>query len=381
MMGWLVLILLLTTGGITMASELTQDEQIKQFEDEIKLLQKKTELLTEQKKLSDKKAEIDSAELQDIIKALSELQLPEGNKGTITIAAGNDNAALLRSKRPMLELLDEVADTLVKECSEGAVLTTEERLKKAYISKFTSRLIDEEIAALDAFNRAMGRAPAGPPSKSVPAAVAIPLLGEALGLVEEVSKLFRVNRELTAFKEEEAEKLLKYLLDAKKESRIVTYPEELAGKAEKEAEALWEKRTKLSQELESAKTNLESLKKMQDADAAAIAALETNIKQAASLLEALDKSENLWVQVEGQIVASAIEGKNLLFLETQAQTVQIKESRWYASDRILAIGEVQVLYRLLNPDGSVKKTGIILKSSETDNMHLDKLEPINWSKP
>lgn len=368
-----------------MASDLTQNEQIKQLEDEIKLLQKKTELLTEQKNLKDKKAEMDSAKLTEIATALSDLKskLPEGKKGTITVAAGNDNTALLRSNRPMLELLDEVADTLVKECSEETVLMTEEQLKKAYTSTYMSCLIDEKTGVLKELNGAMTQAQEKEEEERKEQRIppVIPLFDEALGLVESVSKLFRVDRELAVFKEGEAEKLLKHLLDSKKGSRIVIYPEGLAGKAEKEAKALWKKRTDLSRELETAKTNMERIKKMQGADPAVIAALKMNTEQASPLLEALDKSENFWAQVEGQVIASAIKGKDLLYLDVQAQTVQVKESRWYASDRILAVGEVQVLYRLLDPDGSVKKSGVILKSSETDNMCLNKLEPINWPRP
>lgn len=381
LMGRFVLIILLATEGMAMASEPTKEEQFEQLNKEIELLKIKTELLTEQKKLRDAKTEMDSAELQDIKNALSGLNLPEGKKGEITVTEGSEKTALLRSKRPMLELLNEVADTLVKECPEGAVLMTEEQLKKAYASKYTSRLIDEEIGALAEFNEKIKQAQAEP-TKMLPPGAFISLIAEVPGIIESVSKLLRVDRELAVFnKEGEAEKIVKHLLGSKEENKIVPYPEGLGSKAEKEAEALWEKRTKLRQELETAKTNLESYKNSEDANATAVTLLEANIKQVSSLLETLDKSEDFWEQVEGLVIASVIEGKDLLFLDIRAQTVQVKESRWYASDRILAIGEVQVLYRLLDANGSVKKSVVILKSSEADNMRLNKLEPINWSRP
>ena len=125
-------------------------------------------------------------------------------------------------------------------------------------------------------------------------------------------------------------------------------------------------------------TNLDRIKKLPDVNANR---LEANIKQANSLYDGLSKSDAFSKQIEGEVVAATIDGKDLLFLEVQGQTIQIKESRWYTSDRILAIGEVQVLYRLLDANGSVKKSGVILKSSKADDMKIDELEPLNLHKP
>jgi hypothetical protein len=71
----------------------------------------------------------------------------------------------------------------------------------------------------------------------------------------------------------------------------------------------------------------------------------------------------------------------LLFIDAKAQTIQITESRWYTSDRILATGEVQVAYRLLKADSSLERSGIILKASKSDNARIDELNDLNWERP
>jgi hypothetical protein len=76
-----------------------------------------------------------------------------------------------------------------------------------------------------------------------------------------------------------------------------------------------------------------------------------------------------------------IRGKLRLFLEAKAQTVQVTESRWYRSDRILATGEVQVAYRLLKADGSLEKSCIILKASKADDTRIDELSDLDWQRP
>ncbi|WP_345971117.1 hypothetical protein WCX72_04635 [Sulfurimonas sp. HSL1-6] len=382
MMRGLIVAIFLLTGGIAMASELTQEEQIKQLEDETKLLTKKSALVQAQKALADAEAEMDSAQLQKIKAALSEWKLPEGNKGTVTVSDGKDNTALLRSKRPMLALMDEIADTLVDLCPEGAVLVSEAELKKAYMSAYTLRMIDESIAALQSFNAQATQPSPGESMKMQGMAAAISLLGVVPEVIESVSKLFRVDRSITVFNDEaEAETILKNLLDSKAKSRFVTHPAAVGGGTQKEAEALLDKRTTMSRELGAAMINLERAKKTSEGDGAVLAMIETDIQHAKALLETLNKSEEFWNQVEGQMIASSIKEKDLLFLKTSVQTLQVKESRWYASDKLLAVGEVQVLYRLTDPDGAVKKAGVILKSSRAENLCLDRLQPAEWSRP
>ena len=85
-----------------MATEPTHEEQIKQMEQELDLLKKKTELLNQQSALDAAQAKKESAKLESIKEALSGLKFPEGKKGTIAIAAGDEKTALLRSKRPLM---------------------------------------------------------------------------------------------------------------------------------------------------------------------------------------------------------------------------------------------------------------------------------------
>lgn len=114
-----------------------------------------------------------------------------------------------------------------------------------------------------------------------------------------------------------------------------------------------------------------------------ISLLKVEIEVATSLLDSVNPSKKpdaFWTQVNGQLLATKIKEKQRLFIEAKAQTVQVTESRWYTSDRILATGEAQVAYRLLNADGSLAQSGIILKASSTDDAQIDGLRELNWSK-
>lgn len=363
-----------------MATEPTHEEQIKQMEQELDLLKKKTELLNQQSALEAAQAKKESAELESIKEALGGLKFPEGKKGTITVAAGDEKTAFLRSKRPLLELLDEVAHELVEKCPDGTVLLTDEQLKKAYESKFQSNLIDEKTKYLEEIIKKITESTTTTKRKAIiPLTTASDIVSASLAAINSMSKLFRVDRELHVFnKAGEADKILRYLLDSMGNNRIVANPERVGSETVNKAKDLWKKLENLTQKLQIVNTNLDLIKKLPDVNADS---LEANIKQANSLYEGLCKSDAFWKQVEGEVVAATINGKDLLFLEVQGQTIQIKESRWYTSDRILAIGEVQVLYRLLDTNGSVKKSGVILKSSKADNMKIDKLEPLNLHKP
>jgi len=78
---------------------------------------------------------------------------------------------------------------------------------------------------------------------------------------------------------------------------------------------------------------------------AQVVAIKAEADNATLLLDALHRTKKpdaFWAQVIVQNIAANIQEKPRLFLDIKAQAVQVTESRWYASDRILASGEVQV---------------------------------------
>ena len=93
-------------------------------------------------------AQLAFAELQGIRAGITGLSLPSGKEGTVRVSAGTAGTALLRSKRPMLQMLDAVADELCKICPNGAALLTEAQLAARYAAQFTLARIGDETAKL-----------------------------------------------------------------------------------------------------------------------------------------------------------------------------------------------------------------------------------------
>lgn len=71
-------------------------------------------------------------------------------------------------------------------------------------------------------------------------------------------------------------------------------------------------------------------------------------------------------------------GRHRLILETKAQALQITENFWWRSDRIRFSGAVQIAYRILDPTGAVKKTGVILKSSSLGDVNFRKEQSLSF---
>ena len=350
-------------------------------------------------------AQLPFAELQGIKAGISGLTLPSGKEGTVKVAAGTAGAALLRSKRPMLTLLDKVADELIAICPAGAAVLTEALLGQANTALFTLTRIDDEKTILE--NAAKNASPKDkrvtealvPGVAAVPAFVAAAYtLGFTLDTINSLLKLLRTNRQLDVFSTDaEAIQMLGYLLESKGKG-FTANPAILGDEAITEANSLLDKFRGLAEQLQKANDTLVMIKKYSDDIAKApagdpiktqvdmptdadVSSLKAEIDNATSLLDGLHpskKSDAFWAQVNGQVIAKNIAGKMRLFLEAKAQTVQITESRWYKSDRILSTGEVQVAYRLLKENGAWEKSGVILKASKPDDAQIDKLIDLNW---
>jgi len=376
---------------------------------------------TSQVALGSAQAQLPFSELHGIKAGISGLTLPAGKEGTVKVSAGAAGTALLRSKRPMLRLLDKVATELIKLCSGGAALLTDERLAQANTAQFTLRRISDQATRLaqgimfvqadlqkmsedKAAEPVRTRGLETPPDRALapglPAAIAgTYTLGFTLDTINSLAKLMRTNRQLDVFgTDPEASQLLGYLLESKSKT-FNANPAIFDDNAMAIADSLMEKLGELGEAIIRGSALLNRIKTLSDAitrdhpnDPAWTARmpaevnlglLKAGIDSATALLDGLHptkKPDAFWAQVSGQQIAENIQDKLRLFLDVKAQTVQVTESRWYASDRILATGEVQVAYRLLKPDGSHEHSGVILKVSGTDDSQIDRLRPFEWPR-
>ncbi len=194
--------------------------------------------------------------------------------------------------------------------------------------------------------------------------------------------------------------MLGYLLESKGKG-FVANPGMLGDKAVVEANTLLEKLRNLADKVQAGNDTLAKIAKYSNEIGKAndndpirqqveipsdekVSLLKAEIENATSLLNSLHPSKKpdaFWAQVAGQVLSVNISGKLRLFIEAKAQTVQVTESRWYKSDRIIATGEVQVAYRLLNEDGSLVKSGVILKASSSDDTRIDALDELVVNYP
>lgn len=315
-----------------------------------------------------------------------------GQEGTVTVATGMEGFALLRSKKPLLVLLSEVADELNGMCvKSGAVLLTEDEIGKAQSAQFTNRRLEQLNEGLKKQTGARPKPAATPaatrggPPGLMPSAVTgavsgvfagAQLLGLSLDTINGLSRMLRTDRDLSVFDSgADAVKMLGYILESR--GRIQVANSLVTGQALlDEAYVLLEKLGTLQALVQTARASLE-----QDAGELQDAMLQSLLESADSMLAALNPAsqpEAFWNQVKGQALAAAIQGKEHLCIELQAQTVQMSEKKWYRGQRIFATGEVQLAYRLFKADDSLKTSGVILKASRMDAAQISKLDAVEW---
>ena len=339
-------------------------------------------------------AQLPFAELQGIKAGIAGLTLPVGKEGTLTVSAGTAGTVLLRSKLALLELLERVATELVGLCPKDTALVTEAQLTQSYVARFALKRIDDETKEL---MKLIGSAPqmdelsrlgiAGP--EVVAGAYA---LGFALDTVNGLLKLLRTNRKVDVFNADtEAAQLIGYFLEAK-EPNFVADPGMLRENALTEADILINKLRELGNQVQLATYKLAQMKTSSATagpaehgkappSTATMATLQTEIDGATSLLDSLHpakKPDAFWAQGQGQVLDENTKNKGLLLLDTKAQTLQVTETRWYKGEKMLAAAELQVAYRLLNPDRSRSKAGVLLRATAAYEAHIDNLQALSY---
>jgi hypothetical protein len=342
--------------------------------------------------LESEKAKLPLAELAGIKEALSDMKLPTGKEGTVTIATGTAGTALLRSKKQMLMLLNSIANELKEELPDGAVIVTESQLDQACQADFTLKMIKDQIEKL---NIAVQQAA---PRKMVFASIggfaaAAYSVGFVLDTVNSLAKLFRVDRKIDIFAEdEEAVQMLGYLLEGNN-SKFVAKPTMLGNEAKEIAFNLLEELNNLLKAIHEAEALLVKLKKIEDDEAKTrpthsqlpepkvIVELKAQLEPARALFDSLHptkKPEAFWAQVKGQLISHAIANRDRLILEAKAQAIQITETRWWASNRMCTSGEVQAAYKIINTKGEVTRTRVLLKASKAKMTSFQEMPEVSF---
>lgn len=300
---------------------------------------------------------------------------------SIADAGGDRHVRLLRSFQPLLVLLDGIADELKSKCgANGAVLLTDEDLVQMNAALASRQQLPGLIKALQEYGRGEGApAPAisrgGVPSMT-PASVGVlagaRLLGISLETASSLARLIRTRRKLeVADAADDALDLLGYLLESKKglwiSDSVIT------------GQALLNETAELQEQLGRLQALYEIVKSK--AGSGQDSAINSLLAEAENLLGSIhpaSKPDDFASQVRGQALANAVQDKERLLVQLKAQTLQVREKKWYRSERIFATGEVQLAYRIFNPDGSLKTSGLILRASRMNASQVTSLEAMEW---
>ncbi|MBN1176461.1 MAG: hypothetical protein JXA51_02140 [Dehalococcoidales bacterium] len=371
--------------------------------------------------LEAEKAKAPFATLAGVTAATKDMELPTGKEGTITIAAGTEGTALLRSKKQMLILLDAVAAEMARDFPGGAVIVTEAQLDEAYQADFFMRRLAEQRAHLNVtieratpqpvqpeeepetpITRAFSTLPSldigdtlsfiSPLTAAVPATTAAAYsLGFVMDTVNSLAKLFRVDRTLNVFgADTEAAQILGYLLESKS-LKFMANPVLMRDEVLDIADSLTGELNELLKGVHRGEDLVAELKKISDDEDkkklyelpgdAVIDELKSQVKAARELLDGIHpakKPDEFWKKVKGGLILKAIEKRSRMLLAVKAQAVQITEKRWWTSDRLCMAGEVQVHYRVLGDTGKVVKSGVLLKASGLERVKFNQVPWISF---
>ena len=323
--------------------------------------------VTAQFNLESEQAKLPLAELAGVKAALGGMQLPTGKSGTVQIAAGPSGTELLRSKGPMLKLLDTFAQELHQQLPNGAVIVNEAQLDQAYQADFTQSLIADQTNKLKGAIERASPIPTGAKSIGLPQfAAAAFSLGFVLDTVNSLAKLFRTDRKIDVFAADaEALQMLGYMLESKS-LNFLSNPAMVRKEVLTEAKELLKSLNDLFKAIHEGN---DLLAQPTLPSAEIVTELKMQIEAANSLLDGIHpgkKPDAFWAQVKGQLIRTTLKGRKRILLEAKALALQITESKWWKSDRIGISGEVQIAYRLLDEDGKIMKSEVILRASKAE---------------
>jgi hypothetical protein len=376
------------------------DDQIKDLQAQILLLQQQMQLATlqqtqqavnEQAVLTALKNQVNAQ--NDLDKAtaqgafakwagtkagLDSVGAPPGKEGKLTITTGTAGTLLLKLKGPMLSSLynasTEIAviiKNLAPKISGGVVIATDAELQAALQSNVSKASIKGAADALSTTVTAVQGT-----GVSVAFFVEAAAAGLFLRTLTDFAKFFRVDRTDTVFDSgEEANQVLHFFVENRLSAKNVPF----ISLSDVLPDLVVETAT-------DALNELNSLRSIHDKAAALLASIDKTPlvdpnrpaadlvdrlrSQAAIAKEMLDtlhpasKPESFWAYVKGLYNDNRMSnaGKYLarIAMNAKAQTIQVTESRTWLSDKIYGSANVQVDYRIVDGEGALLVSEIML---------------------
>lgn len=393
------------------AAALTPEEQLKDLQNQVALLQQQIQLVNlqqtqdaaqqaavlaalknqvaAQSDLDKATAQGAFAKLAGIKAGLDSVGAPIGKDGTITVSTGTAGAMLLSLRRPMLEGLESSATRIAAaiKAKSPVYVGTDAQVQSALQASVTERALAQSIKALDESTKAIqdkiGRKIA--PAFFTEAAAAGLVLNTVVGL----EKFFRVDTSYAIFDAgDEAQQTLMLMVQQKVGAAAYRNLASISIAA-------------ILKQADVAQASLLALKQRYDAGAAVAAEvakmktdnpekpaqdlidkLNNGLAVAKSTLDALHpalKPDGFWAHVQGLTARTHMQdaGGNFitrLVVQAKAQTIQVVEKRTWRSDKIFGRSDIQIDYRLFDSDSNLLDSGLTLATFDAANAPI--AEPI-----
>jgi hypothetical protein len=400
--------------GLTMnaivSNAATPEEQIKELQSQISILQQQIQLanlqqtqtsatqtailtalkaqVSAQSDLNKAKAQSEFATLAGIKAGLDSVGAPLGKEGAITVTTGTAGALMLSLREPMLRGLATAASSIADSTKKatggagGVYVGTDAQVQSALQATVTEEALSQALRSLEKSEGDV-RAKLGKPVG--PAAVAeIAGVGLFLNTLVGLEKFFRVDTTYSIFDGgDEAQQTLMSMLQRKLKDAGVDYRnlstvsipsvQSHAQAAQGILVALrgrHDQATAVATEADKLKAD-DPKRPAQDPKRPAqdlIDRLKADIGVVKALLDGLHpalKPEGFWSYVQGLSVRSLMQdsGKKYLprlVVSAKAQTIQVLEKRTWRSDKIFGKSDMQVEFRVLDSAGKLIDSGISL---------------------
>ncbi len=390
--------------GLTMnaivSNAATPEEQIKELQSQISILQQQIQLanlqqtqtsatqtailtalkaqVSAQSDLDKAKAQSEFATLAGIKAGLDSVGAPLGKEGAITVTTGTAGALMLSLREPMLRGLATAASSIADSTKKatggagGVYVGTDAQVQSALQATVTEEALSQALRSLEKSEGDV-RAKLGKPVG--PAAVAeIAGVGLFLNTLVGLEKFFRVDTTYSIFDGgDEAQQTLMSMLQRKLKDAGVDYRNlstvsipSVQSHAQAAQGILVALRGRHDQATAVA-TEADKLKADRPAQDL-IDRLKADIGVVKALLDGLHpalKPEGFWSYVQGLSVRSLMQdsGKKYLprlVVSAKAQTIQVLEKRTWRSDKIFGKSDMQVEFRVLDSAGKLIDSGISL---------------------
>jgi len=341
--------------------------------------------------LISEQAKLPLAELAGLKAAISEMKSSAGKEGNLEIVAGQAGAMFLCTKIPMLELLISFAEELNKnnKLRCGAVIVTNELLEKAYYAKLIEDYILNRIDLLKKVNSEI------PPEVQVKGIIVPTLAGLAAGseavalgldLVDKVAKLLKADKKIEIFSlDDEAFRLLGYFLE-EKNNKFITNLEMPREEVYIKGKGLLKTLGELFDQIQIGNEFLTRYSNMGDDDKKKNKGLNDRIKllvesgrKIYDLIDPIAKPVEFWSIINGLMISELIKDKTRLQIDIQANSQRIIE-KWWLCNKIYMFGEIQVAYRIMDKDGRILESRVLLKASKPKRLKIECLSEKTWPK-